>query len=216
MLKVLRTLEKKRAISDRLMTLVWVECLNCGHQYEMAEQNAMKHNRKNQTHCYHCIKDTFHYMTGTRIWRIWMGLKARVKDPASPDYSNYGGRGIKLSSRWEDFQNFYEDMSPGYSDDLTIERINVNGDYCKENCTWVSAFDQQSNKRNNRFVVYQGETIHLAELCRRSGQSKMKLVMRLNRGMTADEAVMDAINSPYGKSCRPVDIKRRQKRTSTT
>ena len=115
---------------------------------------------------------------------------------------NYHGRGIEMCSRWESFENFYSDMSNGYSDDLTIERVDVNGPYSPENCVWTTMFKQQGNKRTNRTVVYQGEKIHLAELCRRSGFSKMMLTMRLNRGMTADEAVEDAKNSPYGKGPR--------------
>jgi hypothetical protein len=129
---------------------------------------------------------------------------------------NYGARGIGVCERWGSFRNFYEDMSPSYSDDLTIERIDVNGPYSRENCRWATNMEQQSNKRNNRVLVYCGEEMHLAELCRRSGVSKMMMLMRLNRGMTAEQAVEDAKTSPYGKSQRTVNIRRRERRMSTT
>ena len=138
-------------------------------------------------------------MTGTRIWRIWMGLRERATNPLDKDYA---GRGIGMCEEWSDFQQFYTDMIENYTDDLTIERIDVNKGYCKENCTWVTPFAQQGNKRNSRFLTYKGEKVHLAELCRRTGLSRTVLTMRLNRGMTADEAVKDAEDSPYGKSQR--------------
>jgi len=122
-------------------------------------------------------------------------MKHRAKDLSD---KNYAGRGIGVCIEWEDFKKFYADMREGYSDNLTIERKDVNRSYCKENCIWLSIFKQQANKRNNRVVVYQGEKMHLAELRRRSGVSKMKLLSRLNRGMSADEAVESARNSTYG------------------
>jgi hypothetical protein len=146
-------------------------------------------------------------MTHTRIWRIWNGLRNRARDLTD---KNYGGRGITVCPEWSDFDTFYEDMSPGYSDDLTIERIDVNAPYCKKNCRWATNMEQQVNKRNNRVVTYQGETMHLAELVRRSGVTKIMLTMRLNRGMTGDEAVQDAKNSSYGKGPRA-----KGRRTST-
>lgn len=121
-----------------------------------------------------------------------------------------------MCKEWEEFEVFYNDMSEGYSDNLTIERIDVNGHYCKKNCRWVSMFEQQANKRNNRVVTYRGERMHLAELCRRSGFSKTMLMMRLNRGMSGDESVEDCEKSNYGKDQKPHNIKRRQRRMSTT
>lgn len=194
-------------------SVVLVRCTTCGGVSEILHQNAMKSNRNGNQHCAHCIKETYHFMTNTRIWRIWQGLRWRVKDR---DDKNYGGRGIAVCPEWSSFVQFYEDMWVGYSDDLTIERIDVNGPYSKDNCRWASNMEQQSNKRNNRCVSYQGEQLHLAELVRRSGFSKMMLRMRLNRGMTADEAVQDCMGSGYGKSQRPADIKRREKRMSMT
>lgn len=195
------------------MTLTLVRCLRCNMEFKIIHQNAVKHNRLKRTHCQHCIQDRYHNMTGTRIWRIWLGMKARATNPSD---KNYGGRGISLCREWFEFENFYKDMSPGYSDNLTIERVDVNKPYNKDNCTWITMFNQQGNKRPTRRVVYQGEEIHLAELCRRSGFSKMMLTSRLNLGMTGDQAVADASTSPYGKSQNPKNISRREKRKCTT
>ena len=212
MFEILQEVGRRPRSSGKTLVVVKARCVTCGNMQEMLRQNVLKSNRSNQQHCSACFSDTFHRLTKTRIWRIWRGLKVRTEDTND---KNYGGRGITLCSEWRSFSKFYEDMSKGYSDDLTIERIDVNKPYCKENCRWATNMEQQSNKRNNRKVQYQGETLHLAEVCRRSGVSKMKLLMRLNRGMTGDEAVQDALNSPYGKSQRPVDVMRREKRKST-
>ena len=217
MLEIVKTLGERRFTGGKWRTLVIARCLHCGKESEMLRQNVVKHNKRSRIHCQHCTEDRYHRMTGTRIWRIWMGMRNRVYGTGGTrDLKNYHGRGIRMCEGWKDFENFYKDMSEGYSDDLTIERINVNGHYCKENCRWVSMFEQQSNKRNNRVVVYQGEQMHLAELCRRSGFSKMMLTMRLNRGMSGDEAVEDCKNSNYGKDQKPYNVKRRQNRMSTT
>jgi hypothetical protein len=213
MLKILKKLKEKHYTNTKVMTVALVKCLHCQTEFKIIHQNAIKHNRLKRSHCQHCIQETYHNMTGTRIHRIWSGMIARAKDVSD---QNYAGRGIGVCQEWEDFRVFYNDMHKTYKDHLTIERTDVNKHYCKENCTWVTMFDQQSNKRTTRRLIYQGKDIHLAELVRQSGVSKMKLTMRLNKGMTADEAVEDAKNSPYGKSKNPVNKKRREMRKLTS
>lgn len=85
-----------------------------------------------------------HGMSGSRPYRIWGLLKSRCNDDPR---GYYGDRGISYPSKWETFEGFWEDMSEGYSDELTLDRIDVNGDYCKENCRWVEHSLQQFNKR---------------------------------------------------------------------
>lgn len=215
MLKIVKELGMRHSDSDKKpRSFVEVQCLSCGTFAVMLKQNAMKHNKEKKQYCKECWKTSCHHMTHTRPYRIWRGMKVRVTDKED---KNYGGRGIEMSREWfNSFEAFWSDMSEGYSDDLTIERIDVNKPYTKGNCRWASNMEQQSNKRNNRYVLFQGEQLHLAELVRRSGCSKMKLLMRLNRGMTGDEAVMDALTSPYGKSQNPKNKLRREKRMSTT
>lgn len=199
MLEIVETLEEKHYTDTRAMTQVLVRCLRCQSVHRMLEQNAVRHNRRGSKHCEHCATDRFHYLTGTRIWRIWCGMKYRCGgiSTSARGQRNYSERGITYCVRWEKFENFYEDMREGYSDDLTIERINVNGHYCKENCRWATNMEQQSNKRNNRVIPYQGDQIHLAEFCRRTGMSRGKVTTYLNRGLTGDEAAAAAQASTY-------------------
>lgn len=99
-----------------------------------------------------------HGMKYTRIYNTWRNMKGRCMNPKSQMYPQYGGRGIKVCERWLKFENFYEDMKEGYDDTLQIERDDVNGDYCKENCSWTTPQQQAKNKTNTAYVTYKGVT----------------------------------------------------------
>lgn len=81
-----------------------------------------------------------------RIRNIFACMKQRCNNPKSKDYKYYGGRGIKCE--WNNFDDFYKDMKKGYKENLTIDRIDVNKNYCKENCRWVVKNLQQQNRRS--------------------------------------------------------------------
>lgn len=87
-----------------------------------------------------------------RLYRTWINIKSRCFNPKANKYFNYGGRGITMSSQWvNDFKAFYDwSISHGYSDNLTIDRIDVNGNYEPANCRWATYKDQNMNKRNSK------------------------------------------------------------------
>lgn len=87
---------------------------------------------------------------GTRQYNIWKGIKKRCNNVKEEAYKNYGGRGITYDPKWETFIGFWEDMETRYSENLTIERKDVNGNYCKENCKWVTKVEQSRNKTKRR------------------------------------------------------------------
>ena len=93
------------------------------------------------------VANTTHGMSGERIYKIYLGMKKRCNNKNSNNFKNYGAKGIKLCSRWEDsFDNFFEDMGAGYKDNLTIDRIDGKEGYSKDNCRWATMQVQNANK----------------------------------------------------------------------
>lgn len=125
-----------------------------------------------------------HGMFGTRIYRIWSGMIERCTNENSKDYKNYGARGIRVCERWLDFKNFYEDNKEKYADNLTIDRIDVNGDYRKSNCRWVTMDEQAGNKRNTIYIEHQGKKLRLEEWSKITGISRGALYQRYVKGLT--------------------------------
>lgn len=86
-------------------------------------------------------------MSSTRFYKIWKGMSTRCYNKNYKLFRDYGGRGIKICDRWHKFENFKKDMFKTYRDDLSIERVNNNGNYCKNNCKWATRLEQNRNKR---------------------------------------------------------------------
>ena len=110
---------------------------------------------------------TTHGKTKTRIRNIWNHMKQRCNNPNDNAYRYYGGRGISISQEWADsFQSFYDwAYANGYSDDLTLDRIDTNKNYEPSNCRWVSRKIQQNNRRGNQVFSIKGEQKTIAEWC---------------------------------------------------
>lgn len=126
----------------------------------------------------------------TRLYGIWSGMKRRCYVTTCKMYKYYGGRGIKVCDEWKDYIPFRDwALSHGYTEKLTIDRIDVNGDYCPENCRWSTYLVQQNNRRNNHIIEYQGKEYTVSELARKHDVSPTLVSGRLRKGWSIEEAL---------------------------
>ena len=125
-----------------------------------------------------------------RLKNIWRNMLQRCYNPKVPSYKLYGLRGIQVCDAWKaSFSQFREDMTPGYSPKLTLDRIDNNSNYCKENCRWATMKEQSNNTRRNRWVVVNGEKMTASEAAVRYGVSKQLFHLRVYKmGWTPDKA----------------------------
>lgn len=138
-------------------------------------------------------KRPFHGMSDTRIYHIWAQMKARCYNASVQGYKYYGGRGIKVCEEWKDdegFWNFYNwAIRNGYKEDLSIDRIDVNGDYCPQNCRWATWKEQATNKQKNKIITYKRTTMSLAEWAERLNISYFVLYNRLSKGWSVEKTL---------------------------
>ena len=127
-----------------------------------------------------------------RLYEIWKNMKRRCNDNTLSCYKNYGGRGIGICNEWEsDYINFRNwAMSAGYNDTLTIDRINVNGNYEPSNCRWSTYREQNNNRSNNRIMTINGYTSSLADICRKYNVKYKMVWKRLKLGWSLEDAII--------------------------
>lgn len=132
-----------------------------------------------------------HGMRNTRLYRIWLGMKSRCTIKTTTSFRHYGGRGITICDEWmNDFQSFYDwAMANGYSENLTIDRIDPNGNYEPSNCRWVTTKVQANNKRTNAKILFNGETKTIKEVSEISGINYQTLFSRYKAGKSLNEIV---------------------------
>ncbi len=130
-----------------------------------------------------------HGLIHHRLYRIYNGMKARCLKPTSQAYKNYGGRGISICEEWEkSFQNFYDwAINNGYKPELSIDRIDNNGDYCPKNCRWANSKTQARNSRTGHFLTYNGETHCLIEWAEKLNIPVSRLRWRYQHGWTTEQ-----------------------------
>lgn len=122
-----------------------------------------------------------HGETKTKLHKRWESMIARCEYKKHPHYCRYGGKGISVCTEWHDYCSFREwAMNNGYLENLTLDRIDPNGNYCPENCRFVTWEQQESNKRNNRFVNHNGEQLTLSQFSRKYDIPKSTVRWRLN------------------------------------
>lgn len=146
------------------------------------------------------ISNRKHSLSGSRIYGIWDNMRRRCDNPKDKAYKNYGGRGITYDVKWSNFENFYKDMIDGYNSKMTLERIDVNKGYFKDNCCWKTMLEQQRNKRNTRYIFIDGKKIRICDAAKKYNLSVSTIVERLKRGWSYERCILPPQNrNQYSK-----------------
>jgi hypothetical protein len=133
-------------------------------------------------------------LLATPSYKTWRRILNRCENPNGTSYHNYGGRGIKVCDEWHDFNKFNEwFISSHYFQGLSIDRIDVNGNYEPSNCRWATAEMQNNNKRINTYFEFEGKKMTLPQICRKTGIEYKKLYYPIKQfHITLDEAIRRA------------------------
>lgn len=138
---------------------------------------------------------------GTRLYRVYNAMKTRCYNPRSKSFNRYGARGIKICDEWlTDFSAFCSwALSHGYKDKLTIERLDVNGDYSPNNCTWADCVVQANNRRSNRLIEYKGKVKNIKQWSNFFRINEKTVRDRLRRGWDPIKAITTPSDSKFRK-----------------
>ena len=175
----------------------------CFPNYGATKRYLLLHNIKHLAES-RAGKNNSNYRHGgkhTRLYSIWCGMKSRCYNKNDSHYPRWGGRGIQICSEWLlDFSNFQQwALHNGYTDNLTIDRINNDGSYCPANCRWVTVAEQNNNQRTNRLITYNGKTQNLKQWSKELHINYGTLLSRLDDSKWSIEK---AFTTPVKRSFR--------------
>lgn len=162
--------------------LVAAVTCDCGNK-KRVNQNSLQKGLSNSCGCLSremtAQRSTTHGMRDHRMYPVWNMILQRCNNSNHPQWEDYGGRGITVTKRWLQFENFLEDMGEPPDEASTIERVNNSRGYSKSNCRWATRKEQARNKRNNRVFFYKGKDRCVAEIAEMTGIPYMRLYQRL-------------------------------------
>ena len=178
------------------LAITWECQCDCGNT-KVVVGNSLLRGKTQSCGCLHreqlVERNSSHNLVGTRIYNIYSNMRERCYCQSNPQYKNYGGRGIRICSDWlNDFKAFYDwAMANGYRDDLSIDRVDNNGNYCPENCRWADAKTQANNTRRNRLLTINGITMTLSEWADKTGISASCISRRISHGWPEHDLLME-------------------------
>jgi hypothetical protein len=161
---------------------------DCGREKEVRMEDVVN----GRTTSCGCSRGS-HGKSNTREYGIWAGMIGRCSNKNIASFKDYGAKGIMVCGKWRAFSGFWEDMMSGYADNLTIDRIDSDGDYEPGNCRWATMLEQQNNKTNNKKITLNGETMNISQWTRKMGLPPGTVWNRIYIGGWSPER---AINTP--------------------
>lgn len=175
----------KKVGTDKNGEARWLCKCDCGNMTVVSRANLSINKTKTiSCGCWRTKMITRHNHANSKIYKTYTAMKQRCYNQNNPAYIYYGSRGIKVCDEWTDkengFENFYNwATSNGYQENLTLDRIDNNGNYEPSNCRWVTMEYQDNNKRNNRYITYKGETHTVAEWAKKANIPYNKVYVEL-------------------------------------
>ena len=139
-----------------------------------------------------------HNSTGSREFRSWVGMRDRCRNPLNQSYARYGGRGIDICVRWDEFLNFLADMGK-CPKRKSLDRIDNDKGYSPENCRWATSSQQARNRRTSRIITFRGATKHVIEWAVLIGVPVSTLNVRFQRGWSIEAALTTPLMTQYSR-----------------
>lgn len=143
-----------------------------------------------------------HGLTDTPLYYIWCGMKQRCYNANNPKYEHYGKKGVRVCDLWhDDFNSFFDwAINNGYEHGLTIDRIDVDGDYCPANCRWVDYKEQNRNFSRNVNITFGGRTMCISAWAEFLNINRATLARRLRKGWSIEKALTTPVDSFYRRN----------------
>lgn len=177
---------------------MWLCQCACGSEAREVQETNLKSGTA--TACRDCSQRK-HGGKGTRLYRIYVGMKDRCYNPRSGNYERWGARGIVVCDRWlgkSGFVNFAADMGEPPTEQHTLGRIDNDGPYCKENCQWETRLEQTRNRSNSVRITHDGLSLSPLEWAERTGLPVKTIWYRLYRGWNPEEILTTPPGRPQG------------------
>lgn len=181
--------------SDKNGQSYWRCVCECGKEIETRSSSLINGHTKSCG----CLKSDFaassaraikHGRSRTPVYNIWKCIKARCNKPSHDAFERYGGRGITICERWENsFDNFLSDMGERPSSSHSIDRINNDIGYNKDNCRWATRIEQSRNTSKNVFIEHNGKRMCVVEWSELLGINSSTICNRLRKGWSVEKAL---------------------------
>jgi len=174
---------------------MWLCKCDCGNE-KVLRGSRLKEGVTKSCGCYRKSRITKHGLSTSNEYTIWHDIRRRCKKEKNIHYADYGGRGITVCERWDNedgFMNFCDDMGERPSKKHSIDRIDNEKGYSKENCRWTDNITQANNRRGNRPITYNGRTMNVSQWERELNMPSNNIATRLAKGWTIEDAISKPI-----------------------
>jgi len=183
-------------LTEKGHTFYLCQCSCDNHNIRKVRSDQLKNGISKSCGCYALEIKTKHGMSKERIYKEWYAMIDRCYNSKRDDYIRYGGRGIIVCEEWIDLKiglyNFKDwAINNGYDDNLSIERMDVNGNYCPNNCTWITMNEQAKNKRNTIYIETDEGNVKLVDMSKNTGIKRETILKRYINGITSNDLYYD-------------------------